>query len=182
MVTISRRGPTIDETQRPSSGRLFGKYKGEVTDNADPNKRGRLKVKVDRITDPDGIWAEPCVPFAGADRAFFALPPKGTGVWVEFLGGSISKLVYSGFYWKDGDLDTADYDPDRLHLQMENFRIDVMPGGDEAVIAVKDAGTITIKNGEITIKGDKVTQDAGGNTVVFDATSFDVKNAALKVV
>lgn len=182
MVTISRRGPTIDEMQRPSSGPLFGKYKGNVEDNADPNKRGRLKVSVKDITDTEGIWAEPCVPFAGADRAFFALPPQGTGVWVEFLGGNISKPVYCGFYWREGELDSADYNPDRLHLQMENFRIDVMPGGNEAVIAVKEGGTITIKNGEITIKGDKITQDAGGNAVVLDGTAFDVKNAALKVV
>ncbi len=182
MTNIARRGPTLDEMRRPSTGRLFGKYKGIITDNNDPKKRGRLRVKVDGITDATGTWAEPCVPYAGAGLGFFAMPPADTGVWVEFLGGQIKQMVYCGFYWNEGELDGQDYDPERVHLETKSLRIDVMDSSDEVNIQIKNGGSITIKGGEITLKADSVIQDAGGNKVVFDATAFDVKNAALKVV
>jgi len=182
MPVIRRRGPTIEEMGRPSSGRLFGKYKGEVTNNNDPKKRGRLQVAVQDITDPEGTWAEPCVPFAGDKLGFFAMPPEKTGVWVEFLGGRIDRMVYCGFFWRDGELDAQDYDANRVHLETKSLRIDIMDASDEINIQIKGGGKINIKGSEITLTADSVTQEAGGNKVVFDATAFDVKNSALKVV
>jgi uncharacterized protein involved in type VI secretion and phage assembly len=183
MSDIPNRGPTIDELYRPSSGRLYGKYLGEITDRNDPKRRGRLRIKVDNITDSKGIWADPCVPYAGNGIGFFALPPKGTKAWVEFLGGQIDRLVYCGFLWQDGELDAMDYDPARVHFETKSLRIEVDDAGDEIKIEIKNnGGSITIKGGEITLKASTITQEAQGNKVVLDAVAFDVKNAALKVV
>lgn len=180
---IPERGPTADELYRPSTGRLYGKFKGEITDCDDKAKRGRLRVKVKDITDDKGIWAEPCVPYAGDGIGLFTLPPKGTGVWIEFLGGRIDRMVWCGFYWRDGELDGQDYDPARLHLETKSLRLEITDASDEIKIAIKEnGGEITIKGGEITIKANSVTQEASGNKVVLDASAFDVKNAALKVV
>ena len=182
-IDIPNRGPTIDELYRPSSGRLFGKYLGEITDRDDPRKRGRLRIRVDGITDADGIWADPCVPYAGDGIGFFALPPVGTKAWIEFIGGRIDRMVCCGFLWEDGQLDTGDYDPARVHFETEALRIEVTDASDEIRIQIKNnGGEITIKGGEITLKANSITQEAQGNKVVIDAVAFDVKNAALKVL
>ncbi len=182
-IDIPERGPTVDELYRPSSGRLYGKYMGEITDRNDPRKRGRLRIRVNNMTDAQGIWAEPCTPYAGAGIGFFALPPEGTKAWVEFLGGRIDRMVCCGFLWQEDELDRQDYDPERVHFETEALRIEITDASDEIRIEVKNGGgEITIKGGEITLKASTVTQEAQGNKVVLDAVAFDVKNAALKVV
>lgn len=183
MTDIPERGPTIDELYRPSSGRLYGKYLGEITSRDDPGRRGRLKVAVENITGPEGRWALPCVPYAGAGIGFFALPPEKTKVWVEFLGGRIDRMVWCGFLWQEGELDSGDYDPARVHLETKSLRLEVIDASDEIRIEIKNnGGSITIRGGEITLKASCVTQEAQGSKVVLDASAFDVKNGALKVV
>jgi hypothetical protein len=182
MTTDLDRGPSIHDLARPSTGRIFTKLRGEVTDNNDKKKRGRLRVKVKDITDDEGIWAEPCVPWAGDGLAFFAMPPRGTGVWVECLDGRIDRFVYTGFFWRDGELDGADYDPNRVHFETKSLRIEIRDAADEIKIEIKNGGSISIKGGEITLSAQSITQDAAGSKVVIDATAFDVKNGALKVV
>ena len=63
---------------------LFGKYRGQVVDNLDPEQIGRLLVSVPDAFSDSTRWAMPCVPFAGNQSGFFALPPRGANVWVEF--------------------------------------------------------------------------------------------------
>ena len=42
----------------------YGKYRGFVMDNRDPEKRGRLKLKVPTVLgNQDTGWALPCLPF-----------------------------------------------------------------------------------------------------------------------
>jgi hypothetical protein len=62
--------------------RFFGKFRGVVKRNTDPLGRGRLQVLVPQVMEDSPAWAMPCVPYAGKDRGFFALPDEGTGVWV----------------------------------------------------------------------------------------------------
>jgi len=183
MNRIPERGPTLDEVYRPSSGRLFGKYLGEVTERDDPEKRGRLRIKVEDITDAKGIWAEPCVPFAGKNIGFFALPPVKTKAWIEFLGGRIDRMVYCGFLWNDGEMNAQNYDPDLVYFETGSTRLTIDDKSDELKIEIKNNGaSISIKGGEITVAGNSISLDAQGSKVVLDASAFDVKNSALKVV
>ncbi|MDR1514929.1 MAG: phage baseplate assembly protein V [Synergistaceae bacterium] len=76
---------------------LAGKHRGLVSDNADPLKLGRLKVRVDAAYGAQPIedlpWAWPCFAYGGfADAGFYVVPEIGSGVWVEFQ-------------WKDGQPD-----------------------------------------------------------------------------
>lgn len=177
------RGPTIDELYRPSSGRLYGKYLGEIVSRDDRRHIGRLKVTVPNITGPEGRWALPCVPYAGDGIGFFALPPEKTKVWIEFLGGRIDRMVWCGFLWQDGELDSGDYDPARVHFETKSLRLEIDDSADEIRIEIKQGGgSITIKGGDITLKASTVTQEAQGSKTVLDASAFDVKNGALKVM
>ena len=75
----------------------FGKYRGTVVSNDDPTSRGRLQVTVPNLV--ENTWAMPCVPYAGSGVGFFAIPPVGANVWVEFEGGDPDYPIWSGCFW-----------------------------------------------------------------------------------
>jgi hypothetical protein len=46
----------------------------------------------------------PCVPYAGYQVGFFALPPIGANVWIEYEGGDLNYPIWTGCFWGEGDL------------------------------------------------------------------------------
>ncbi|SIK36526.1 Uncharacterized protein conserved in bacteria [Mycobacteroides abscessus subsp. abscessus] len=44
-------------------------------------------------------WAMPCVPVAGIQSGFVALPNIGSGVWVEFEQGDPDYPIWVGCFW-----------------------------------------------------------------------------------
>src|SRR5262249_8883078 len=80
--------------------RHFGKYRGIVTDNDDPTKRGRVKVKVPAVYDETlEVWAMPCLPYTGNNVGVYTVPEPNAGVWVEFEAGDPSYPIWTGGYW-----------------------------------------------------------------------------------
>src|SRR5215831_2870161 len=82
--------------------RYYGKYRGFVTDNDDPDNRGRVKVRVPNVLGDDVVtdWALPCAPFGGASgQGFFFIPDVGAGVWVEFESGLLEFPIWVGTFW-----------------------------------------------------------------------------------
>ncbi len=79
--------------------RFWGKYRGSVVDTSDPLVSGRLLCTVEALPGMELNWAMPCVPYAGIEQGFFALPPEGSDVWVEFEGGDPDKPIWSGGFW-----------------------------------------------------------------------------------
>ncbi|SCY82358.1 phage baseplate assembly protein V [Desulfoluna spongiiphila] len=80
----------------------YGKYRGLVVDNRDPEGLGRLKIRVPSVLGPDTVtgWATACVPFGGdANRGVFFVPEVGAGVWVEFEEGHLEFPIWVGTYW-----------------------------------------------------------------------------------
>ncbi|MBD2253369.1 phage baseplate assembly protein V [Nostoc parmelioides] len=79
---------------------FFGKYRGKVENNVDPKQIGRIQVSVFAVLgDGRFSWAMPCVPYAGNKVGFFAIPPIGANVWVEFEGGDPDYPIWSGCFW-----------------------------------------------------------------------------------
>lgn len=85
------------------SEKFFGKYRGTVLNNVDPEQRGRLTLSVpDVLGAVPSSWAEPCVPLAGPTgppMGVYLVPPIGAGVWVEFEHGDPSYPIWAGCRW-----------------------------------------------------------------------------------
>ena len=74
----------------------FGKYRGVVVGNRDPLGLARLEVRVPDVLGEAAVWATPCLPFG-----YVALPPEGSGVWVEFEAGEMSRPIWIGSWWSE---------------------------------------------------------------------------------
>jgi len=80
--------------------KFYGKYRGTVINNIDPEQIGRIQAIVPAVSNVvPTSWAMPCVPFAGKSEGFFAIPQIGAGVWIEFEGGDPDKPIWVGGYW-----------------------------------------------------------------------------------
>ena len=78
----------------------YGKFRGSVVDNADPERLGRVRVLVpDVLGSVPSSWAMPCVPVAGPQMGVWIVPPVGAGVWVEFEQGDPDYPIWVGGWW-----------------------------------------------------------------------------------
>jgi hypothetical protein len=158
----------------------YGKYRGTVLNNVDPEFRGRLMLSVpDVLGVIPSSWAEPCVPLAGPTgppMGVYLVPPIGAGVWAEFEHGDPSYPIWSGCRWG-----TQSHIPPlaRAGNPADPNMISDMPptpatGGimlkstTGAMIVVNDSG-IYISNGKgamITMVGPTVTINNGALVVI----------------
>lgn len=80
-----------------------GKYRGKVVNNVDPLMLGRIISLVPAVSELPLNWALPAAPFAGSGVGFFALPPIGANVWIEFEGGDANYPIWTGCFWGEGE-------------------------------------------------------------------------------
>ena len=80
--------------------KFYGKYRGTVVNNVDPEQRGRILAIVPAVSNVvPTSWAMPCVPMAGKQQGAFMVPQMGAGVWIEFEGGDPDKPIWVGGFW-----------------------------------------------------------------------------------
>jgi len=80
--------------------RFYGKYRGLVLINVDPQNQGRIKAIVPEVL---GVFPSnyclPCTPYAVTLAGLFTVPMIGTGVWIEFEAGDVNRPVWTGCWW-----------------------------------------------------------------------------------
>jgi uncharacterized protein involved in type VI secretion and phage assembly len=163
---------------------FFGKYRGKVIENVDPKQTGCIQVSVPAVLGSGTqSWAYPCVPYAGLQTGFFAIPPIGANVWVEFEGGDPDHPIWTGCFWGVGEVPAVALSspPALAHIAMQtslqNFLlISDAPGAaggimlkttTGAMISVNETG-ILISNGQgatIMMNGPTVTINQGALAV-----------------
>jgi uncharacterized protein involved in type VI secretion and phage assembly len=167
----------IQRVAREEQQRYYGKYRGFVSDNRDPEKRGRLKVRVPSVLgDQESGWALPCLPFGGlANQGLFMVPEISAQLWVEFEEGNVDRPIWVGVFWQS-ERDT----PEEAALDEPTTRIIRTPSGhvlqfddlsgEERFRLAHPAGT------EMTIdpRGTVELEDAAGAKVTLDAQSNEV--------
>jgi uncharacterized protein involved in type VI secretion and phage assembly len=178
--------------------RAYGKYRGFVTDNNDPDKLARVKVLVPALlADQDTGWALPCLPCGGlASQGTFCVPGVGAQVWVEFEGGNLDFPIWTGSFWQQSSdvpqevqdqpttqvsrtakghvflLEDKDNVEEVKLLHMSGAALDMDHDGN---LALNDqAGsklTLDAKNGKV------VLEDANGNTLTMSSQGATVEDA-----
>lgn len=88
----------------PLHGRYYGKYRGKVVENIDPLVLGRIIAEVPALPGSILNWAMPSVPYAGLQVGFFAIPPIGANVWIEFEEGDPGRPIWGGCFWGEGEV------------------------------------------------------------------------------
>jgi Type VI secretion system/phage-baseplate injector OB domain len=87
--------------------KYYGKYRGKVLENDDPLFLGRILADVAAVSGMTMNWCMPCTPYAGSDVGFYAIPPIGANVWIEFEGGDTNYPIWSGCFWAEGEVPTG---------------------------------------------------------------------------
>lgn len=86
--------------EESAAKRYYGKYRGTVFMNVDPEQRGRIMAIVpDVLGIIPSSWAMPCFPIAGKQNGFYAIPKIGDGVWIEFEQGDSNYPIWVGSFW-----------------------------------------------------------------------------------
>lgn len=86
-----------DRHGRPVSGQMPGLVEAIVTDNVDPEKLGRIRVKFPTLPDmPESWWARLAMPMAGRERGWMTIPEIGDEVLVSFVHGSHDDAIVVG--------------------------------------------------------------------------------------
>lgn len=153
----------------------FGKYRGTVTDNQDQTSRGRIKVQVPAVLGTLEVWAMPCVPYAGDQVGFYSLPPKESGVWVEFEGGDPSYPIWTGCFWADDELPDSG-GPDIKIWQTDSLKVRLDDSADELLLE-NGGGSKTTYGSDATTESGQATLtvgDSGGTSVNINDGSLEV--------
>jgi uncharacterized protein involved in type VI secretion and phage assembly len=189
----------VAEVAEHQRSRYYGKYRGKVKTVGDGDNLGKIQVTVPEIYGDDGAiespWAMPCVPFAGSKHGFVALPEVDDGVWVEFEAGNISRPIWTGFWWADGEMPepkgvlvrtfitTAghklilDDDAGEIHL-LHSDGAEMTMTGSEITIKIGQA-SVTMSDSEISLK---VGSSATAPTIKIATTEIEVKASPTAVI
>ena len=83
--------------------RFYGKYRGVVTDVDAATMR--IKAKVPAVLGrPDHRLVQALRALRRAQRGLRLPAGVGAGVWIEFEGGDVSYPIWTGCYWRDGEM------------------------------------------------------------------------------
>lgn len=169
--------------------KFWGKYRGTVINNIDPEQRGRLIVSVpDVLTLVPSTWAEPCTPLAGPTgppMGVYLVPPIGAGVWVEFEHGDPDYPIWVGCRWgASSDIPTLaraglPVSPS-IVLQTAGQNcivISDLPGPNGGIMLKSTTGAMILVNDiGITISNGR------GATIVMTGPTVTINNGALVIV
>jgi uncharacterized protein involved in type VI secretion and phage assembly len=154
--------------------RFFGKYAGTVTDVDDATLRIKAKVPA-VLSDQTSGWCLPCVPYAGKSYGIAFLPEVGSAVWIEFEGGDVSRPIWAGCFWRDGEQPSD---------AKGTVKVLATKGGAKIVID-DDAPSIVISDGndnEITIDSNGIKLKRKSKVIEIGDSSVKVNDGALEVM
>jgi hypothetical protein len=143
------------------SAPYWGKYRGVVVNNIDPEQRGRIQAIVPAVTGEIlSTWCLPCVPVAGIAEGFFAVPPLAASVWIEYEDGDPDKPIWVGGFWAQAsEVPTAATAPPAI------------PPGQNIVIQTSLQNSIVISDSASTpaTGGILLTSTTGASIIVNDS-------------
>jgi uncharacterized protein involved in type VI secretion and phage assembly len=181
---------TVRETK---DKRMYGVTVGIVTNNQDPDKLGRVKVKlpIRKLSsegDTETDWARVSVPMAGKQRGMFFLPEVDDEVLVAFLDGDINCPYIIGGLWNDKDTPPETNEDGKNNIRKIKSRsghqitFNDEEGKEKIEIKTKSGDYILLEDTKkIEIKdksgNNSITIDSSGNSVALKGqNSISIKS------
>ncbi len=171
--------------------RYYGKYRGIVANNEDPEHRGRLKIIVPALTGELEIgWAMPCFPYGGrSDTGFYMIPENEDGVWVEFEAGQLSYPIWTGTWWAQDEapkgVDNEDAQPDIKIIKTKTgniIELNDKSGSESITIQDKNGNKVIMDSSNIEINSDSRDVKINGLNITIEATSeLNLKGATINM-
>jgi len=162
---------------------FYGKYRGKVENNVDPMQMGRVQVSVPAVLGEGSLsWALPSVPFAGPQVGFFAVPPTGANVWVEFEGGDADYPIWSGCFWGVGQAPATPALAEIKVIKTDAVTLTLsdLPGAGGLKFEVKPPAVATPLELNFSSAGIEIKN--GAALIKLTPASVDVNNGALQVI
>ena len=174
---------TLSRVSEQVEHQHYGKYRGVVVDNADPEQLGRLKVRVPSVLrEATTSWASPCAPYGGlAEQGLFLIPDVGAEVWVEFEEGNLDLPIWVGTFWsKRGGTPTTPTEARQMEGNDPKRRVLKTTSGhvvELCDVPAKESIRIRHKDGAILNmdeKGSVVVANRNGSLVYLNADDGEV--------
>lgn len=136
---------------------MHGVYTGFVTDNKDPEKLGRVKVKIPVIDDQKELgWSRISTWMSGNNRGALFIPEVGDEVLIAFLLGDIRSPIVIGSLWNN-----VEKPPEGKNDQNDVRKIRTRAGHEIIFDDTSKEGGITVK----TASGHQLLLDEKKNIV-----------------
>jgi uncharacterized protein involved in type VI secretion and phage assembly len=186
------------------SNRIYGVVSAVVTNNQDPDKRGRVRVRfpwLGKKEEGETWWARVATPMAGAEQGLYFLPEVDQEVLVAFEQGDVRFPYVIGALWnanalppltnEDGEnnkrtitsragaiLRFDDTDgKEKIEIVDASEKVSIVIDSEKSTITIeaeKDV-SITAKDGPLTLKGKGVTIDSSDAVTVKSAMAMTLE-------
>lgn len=152
-------------TAETESSRVYEPVIGIVTDNKDPDKLGRVKLKIPVLSDQDTtFWCPIIMLGAGKNRGWFFIPDKDDEVLVMFEHGDLNRPLVVGALWNGKDK-PPDKNPGGNPRRVLKSRLGSKITFDD------DKKQLIIEDG---VGKGKITFDSQANKITIEAIDGDV--------
>ena len=152
-------------TAETESSRVYEPVIGIVTDNKDPSKLGRVKLKIPILSDQDTTYWCPIIMLgAGKNRGWFFIPEKDDEVLVMFEHGDLNRPLVVGALWNGKDK-PPDKNPGGNPRRVLKSRLGSKITFDD------DKKQLIIEDG---VGKGKITFDSQANKITIEAIDGDV--------
>lgn len=172
---------------RGYGGCFYGVYTALVTDIADPDGQGRIKIKLPWSPDGEGgayeAWARMTTLMAGQNRGTWFIPDVDDEVLIAFNAGNPRHPYVIGGLWNG-----QDNPPESMDASANNYKktirsrngvsivLDDTDGRESLILKTPGGQEIVLKDGPGSIS----IQDSNGNSVKLEPAGITV-NASAKV-
>jgi len=166
--------PAIADLLNRLRNRFFGKYRGTVVSVDADTLRIKAEVPAVLGSVPTG-WCMPCVPYAGPNVGMAFLPEVGAGVWIEFEAGDVSYPIWTGCYWREGEL------PPGAKPTVKT----IVTAGGASLLMDDDNKSITLSDSNqnsVTLDSSGITLTRGSGNVAITDSEVNINNGGLEVM
>jgi uncharacterized protein involved in type VI secretion and phage assembly len=166
-------------------GRWYGVYPALVSDIADPDGQGRVRITLPWSPDTGSqryeVWARLAVLMAGNNRGTWFIPDVGDEVLVAFEGGDPARPYVVGALWNGQDAGPANMDgAGRNNLKVLRSRngvkvtLDDQDGQEKMILETPGGQKLTLKDGPGTVE----LVDSNGNSIKMESSGITINASA----